>query len=253
MTALKEIQLAFTNHLRDPENYPAPSDLEERRLKIYRELFFNNVLNFLESGFPVIHSLYSEEDWQSLGRAFFASHSCRSPFFVDISKEFVEFLGSEYQSRPSDPIFLQELAHYEWIELALSIRAQESEIQPWTCAHKPVAVQFSELAELLSYQFPVHQISPEFRPIEVPDSPTYLVVNRTVQDQVQFTEINAVTAHLLNAVVQVDIISLDELVEQMCAALPHLSAEQVSSGALQAIMQMLEKQVLLPAEESTAN
>lgn len=246
MTQFQDIQLQFTDHLRDPSSNPSLPGLEDRRIKIYRDLFFNNIVNFLESGFPVLHSLYPQEQWLVLARTFFASHSCRSPYFVDISKEFVEFLSNEYQSQDADPVFMQELAHYEWIELALSIRIQEKEICYWNGEESVSNLAFSELAELLSYQFPVHQIGPDFQPEQPNESPTYLVVNRNSADEVQFTEINAVTAHLLNTVIQHESVAVAELIDQMCAALPHLSPEQVSSGAQITINQMLEQQVLLP-------
>ena len=40
-------QYAFAAHIRDPENNPAPSGVEDRRMAIYRELFFNNLHNRL--------------------------------------------------------------------------------------------------------------------------------------------------------------------------------------------------------------
>ena len=39
----RQVQREFAAHLRDPANNPAPGNIEERRLAIYRELFFNNV------------------------------------------------------------------------------------------------------------------------------------------------------------------------------------------------------------------
>lgn len=247
MSRFQDIQRQFTEHLRNPHKTPAIPELEDRRLKIYRELFFNNIVNFLDSGFPVLRSLYSQDDWLTLARAFFSDHACRSPYFVDISKEFVEYLSSDYDLLATDPPFIQELAHYEWLELAVSIRVHEGQIIPWDGKEMADAVVFSELAELLSYQYPVHQISPEFQPSTPSEPLTYLVVNRDDKDEVQFTEINAVTAHLLHTVIQHDRQTINELVEQMCTALPHLSTEQVSSGAMTAIIQMLRKQVLLPA------
>ena len=40
-------QYAFAAHIRDPENNPAPTGIEDRRMGVYRELFFNNLLNLL--------------------------------------------------------------------------------------------------------------------------------------------------------------------------------------------------------------
>jgi len=40
-------QYAFAAHIRDPENTVAPEGIEDRRIAIYRTLFFNNLNNLL--------------------------------------------------------------------------------------------------------------------------------------------------------------------------------------------------------------
>jgi hypothetical protein len=42
-------QYAFAAHIRDPEQNPAPAGVEDRRMAIYRELFFNNLHNLIGS------------------------------------------------------------------------------------------------------------------------------------------------------------------------------------------------------------
>ena len=225
----QETQLAFIDHLKDPEQNHFDHGIEDRRMKIYRELFFNNVAGFLSSGFPVLESLYSKEDWLALARRFFADHECRSPYFVDISKEFVEYLSNEYRPSQIDPPFLSELAHYEWLELAISIKKPEQEIHYWNGDSPYSAVSLSELATLVCYQYPVHQIRPDFQPSE-PGEPVYIVVFRDDEEDVQFTLVNAVTAHLLNLLQQDSSIAIERLLEAMSQALPQLPKEQVEQG-----------------------
>ncbi|UAA40817.1 putative DNA-binding domain-containing protein [Paraneptunicella aestuarii] len=245
MQAFQRVQKQFADHIRNPDSNPPVAGLEERRLKIYRELFFNNIRGFLDNGFPVLASLYQENAWQQLARDFFSSHHCRSPYFVDISKEFVEFLSNEYQMQNSDPPFMVELAHYEWIELALSIRILEQPFSVWDGQSAVSSLSFSPLAELLSYQFPVHQISEEFQPYES-NGTTYLVVNRKLNDEVKFTEVNALSAHLLTLVKQYEHIPVEELIQQLIQGLTQFPEEQVRQGALQIIEQMLVAEILLP-------
>jgi uncharacterized protein len=52
-------------------------------------------------------------------RAFIDQHRCHTPYFLEISQEFVQFLMQDYRPLASDPVFLAEMAHYEWVELAL--------------------------------------------------------------------------------------------------------------------------------------
>jgi hypothetical protein len=58
-------QYAFAAHIRDPEHQPAPDDIEDRRMQIYRELFYNNVEGFLSGTFPVLRKIHSDGDWHT--------------------------------------------------------------------------------------------------------------------------------------------------------------------------------------------
>ena len=43
----KKHQYEFTAHIRDPERNARPDGIEDRRMGIYRDLFYNNVEGFL--------------------------------------------------------------------------------------------------------------------------------------------------------------------------------------------------------------
>ena len=75
----RDIQYAFAKHIRDPANNPAPTDAEDRRMAIYRELFFNNLRNLLATMFPVLRKLHSDEHWQHFIRQFMRRHESRTP------------------------------------------------------------------------------------------------------------------------------------------------------------------------------
>ena len=84
--AFQQVQYAFAAHIRDPGQNPPPPGIEDRRLQIYRELFYNNVEGFLSSGFPVLRSLMTNEDWHAMARDFFSRHRCHTPYFLQISE-----------------------------------------------------------------------------------------------------------------------------------------------------------------------
>ena len=71
----REIQYAFAKHIRDPENNPPPTDAEDRRLAIYRELFFNNLRNLISQTFPVLKKLHSKEKWATI-------HCDCTPYYI---------------------------------------------------------------------------------------------------------------------------------------------------------------------------
>jgi hypothetical protein len=96
-----------------------------------------------------------------------------------------------------------ELAHYEWVELALSLDTHEIALETDGVATNteidllqgiPI---LSPLAWPLAYAFPVHRISPDFQPRQAPDQPTRLLAYRNRRDEVKFMEINPVTWLLL--------------------------------------------------------
>ena len=49
--ALARLQTSFAAHIRDPKSTAAPDGIEDRRMAIYRDLFFNNIKSFLSSNF----------------------------------------------------------------------------------------------------------------------------------------------------------------------------------------------------------
>jgi uncharacterized protein len=195
----QEYQHAFTAHIRDPRANPRPAGVPARRMRIYNALVFNNLEGFLLACFPVSRQVLGPRRWRRLVRAFFASHRCRTPFFRQIPEEFVEWLRGVRAGHPGDPPFLPDLAHYEWVELALGVSPLEPD---WTAVDRSGDLltgrpALNPVAMLLTYPYAVHRIGPRFRP-KVPDpQPTHLLVFRDLQDQIRFVLLNAVSARLV--------------------------------------------------------
>ncbi len=210
--SFQELQRAFAAHLRAPDQCAPPPQIEDRRMGIYRDLIYNNIESFIAGGFPVLRSLYSDSDkeggdsdgdggderWHKMVRDFVHRHTSHSPYFLQISEEFLHYLQNEREPEAGDPPFLLELAHYEWVELALDV--SEAEFPPGLSTDGDVlelVPVVSPLAWSLSYRYPVHRIGPGFQPQEPPQTPSFLLVYRDRDDEVGFMEINAVTARLL--------------------------------------------------------
>lgn len=189
-------QLAFTAHIRDPRLHPRPSGVEARRMKIYNELLYNNVEGFLLACFPVVRRMLGARKWTRMVRVFFATHRSHTPYFRQIPDEFVQFLQNEWTPPADYPSWLTALAHYEWIELVLSVsnRVPERAFDPAGDLMEKVPLLNPVLANL-RYDWPVHRIAPR-RKFDAAE--TWLLVYRDANDQVQFNEINAFTARLLN-------------------------------------------------------
>ena len=218
--SFQDKQYAFAAHIRDPEHRPAPDGIEDRRMAIYRKLFFNNLRNLLAKNFPVLRKLHSDEHWSRFIRGFMQKHQAKTPYFLELPEEFLSFLRDEYEHQDDDFPFLLELAHYEYIELALSISTDSNDDDSVDAdgdllANIPVK---SELTWVYAYQFPVHRISNEFQPTKPEDQPVFLAVFRDSDDKVGFLELNSISAALLSAIDDNDAGSSgDELLRDIAA------------------------------------
>lgn len=245
MKAFQRAQQQFIDHIKDPQNHPGIEGIEDRRLAIYRALFFNNVHGFVSSGFPVLKTLFGDDDWTEIVRDFFIKHDCHSPYFVDIAKEFVDYLAHEREAGAEDLPFLLELAHYEWVELDVSIR-HEVHAYPWidSGAINQFPLIVSETAWPLSYAYPVHQISVDYIPTEATPGNVHLIVYRDDEEEVQFMLINAVTAMLLQLLVTNPGAHLDSLFETLVTQLPQFSEAQIVEGATAVIYKLAGKGII---------
>ncbi len=242
----------FAAHIRDPDNSPPPENIEDRRMGIYRNLFFSNVTGFLSSTFPVLMSLYEEDDWLELARSFYALHRCQSPYFLEISREFIDYLQTEHTMRDIDPPFMFELAHYEWIELALSISQETPDLQQIDTASSlldghPV---MSPLAWLMTYSWPVHQIRPDFWPEQPAEQAVCIIVYRDNDDDVQFTEINPVTAKLLQQLEQDETATGTDVLKEIARELGVTDAGPILQSGLEILEGLKQKGIILGTTRS---
>ncbi|QSX77282.1 HvfC family RiPP maturation protein [Agrilutibacter solisilvae] len=193
---LREQQLELTRHLRDPDGVDAPPGLEARRVAVYRDLLFNNIENLLGGNFPVIRATLGEARWRSLVRDFYRDHRSQTPLFPEIAREFLRYLDTLDRL---DPPFLRELAHYEWVELALQI----AQVEPPAAGLRvdgdllddiPV---LSPLAWPLAYAWPVPELGPDHQPDAPPPAPTLLLLRREADGSVRFSRLSPLAFRLV--------------------------------------------------------
>jgi hypothetical protein len=236
----REALKRFAGAIRDPEGQPH-TEVEARRMKIYQDLFFNNLNTFLSNNFPVFKSLMPEDWWLKEVRGFMQHHRCQSPLFSDIGREYIDYVNSDTRPvTPNDPPFMAELLHYEWVELALQIATNpESEpgLQKDVMAGHPL---LSPLAWPLEYRFPVHQIGPKFQPQEPPEQPTWVLVYRSRDRRVSFMALNAFTARLLALIEAKPDLSGRRLLEQMQSESPGVDATALMTGGELILQEFLD-------------
>ncbi|WP_085698668.1 DUF2063 domain-containing protein [Pseudomonas sp. B26(2017)] len=202
-------QQALTRYLRDPEHEAPPAGMNAARVDVYRDLVFNNVSQLLGSTFPVLIRIIGQERWRTLIRGFLRDYRAQTPKFGEIAEEFVSYLASEpaVLNAGGWPAFLVELAHYEWVEMVL--QQSDAEALP---ASDPAnllerSLQVSALAWPLAYTWPVQMLGPDHQPATPPAQPTLLLVRRTTDWSVKFSELSPLAWRLLQRIEEFPLLS----------------------------------------------
>lgn len=196
LPAFQQYQYAFTAHIRDPGSNRRPAGTDARRMGAYTELLYNNIESFLLACFPVLRKVLGSRKWARLVRAFFARHRSRTPYFRQIPDEFLQFLQNEWPPQEACPDYLLELAHYEWIELALSVSNRDEPLPEFDLAGDLIEGRplLNPVLANLAYRYPVHRLRPR---VKVAQTPTHLLVFRDTELRVRFMEQSAAGARLL--------------------------------------------------------
>ena len=199
---LYQQQDTLTRYLRDPEHCAPPAGMDVARAQVYRDLVFSNLSSLLSGTFPVLVKILGDGEWRSLVRIFLRDYRAQTPKFGEIAQEFVEFLASEPLALSDGPWppFMVELAHYEWVEMAL----QQSEAEPLPASDAGLLLdrplQVSPLAWPLAYAWPVQLVGPDYRPDTPPVQPTLLLVRRGEDWGVRFSELSPLAWRLLQRI-----------------------------------------------------
>lgn len=228
LPAFQQYQAEFTSHIRDPKAVARPKGVPARRMKVYTEIVFNNMDETLSACFPVIKKILGVRRWMRMVRAFFAQHRCATPMFRQIPEEFLRWLETSPEAVQDLPPFLSSLAHYEWIELAIAVSDAVLDASALAADGDLLAGRpaLAPALALLQYAYPVHHISPRFKPAQPLAEPVHLLVFRNPADEVRFIELNPVSARLLG-LLQTGNLTGKQALEQIAAEMQHPDLQAV--------------------------
>jgi hypothetical protein len=220
-------------------------------MRIYTELFFNNIENFIRSAFPIFHSLFTPAEWLSLVRDFFSEHRSQTPYFLEICEEFLDYLSQEHLPIHGRFPFAQELCHYEWLELALDVGQAAGvedllEIDDATDLLN-VSIGLSPLLALQVYAWPVHEIGPENIPCSASVTPNCLLLYRAINFKVEFVEINPATLRLLQLIQEQPGVNTQVILHQLADELAQPCNENFCAFAVEILQKMRSLGVVLGA------
>ncbi len=193
MPSFQAYQQQFTAYVRNPSVNKPPAGAALKRMRVYADIVFNNIEASVATCYPVCKQVLGKRAWKKLVRGFFSEHASNTPIFREIPAQFLSYINQQ----PQLPAYLAQLAHYEWVELSVSMFpaiVHELGSEANLLLDYPV---INPTAVCLSYDYPVHQISPRIKPSQALAEPIHLLVFRNVLHTVKFVEMNAVTANLI--------------------------------------------------------
>lgn len=238
MHSLEAYQHAFTAHLRDAKRHKKPEGVPNKRMAIYREIVFNNLLSAVSACFPVCMQITGKAKWRALVKQFLAHHACNSPLFRDIPHSFLSFITEQTLLTPA----LLQLAHYEWVELSIS---QMPKTNPSLSARPDLLnerIVFADAHRLLTYDYPVHTMSKQ-TPNPAPQS-TYLFIFLNQAFEIRFILLNPVTYRLLSHLQSHAVTGLQAL-EHTASLIQHPQPEAVIAFGLNTLNELLRQQAIL--------
>ncbi|MGK7295975.1 MAG: HvfC family RiPP maturation protein [Candidatus Wenzhouxiangella sp. M2_3B_020] len=241
---LAALQKRFADHIRDPDRAPAPEGIEERRLAIYRRLFFNNLSNLFAANFPIARRIVPDARWRQLIRAFMAEHRATTPLFPEIGREFVRFLAEHPEHHAEWP-FLAELCHWQF----LATGARNDEAEPASVAADPQGDLLEDrpvvnpTLRLAQYRWPVHEIDADHTPGQPRD--VVLAICRKRDDGLGRMQINAMTARLLELLQENSGITGLESLSRLAAETGHSDAESLVEHGKTLLDKLRDRELIL--------
>ena len=245
MSDLQQGQRDFVAYLRDPRQ-PAPQGVDVLRLKLYRDLVFNNLDNLLAKAFPVLRTALPAAGWRALVGDFCREHRAHTPSFLRLPGEFVDYLQVG-RAAPDDLPFLSELADYEWRRLAVTL-APDVVVDSAGLHADLLAGQIvlNPVLRLCTYQFPVHTLSPGNAATCAP-APSFLAVYRGLDESPKCAQLTPVTARLVALMADPQAGSGGELLAHLAQELAHPDPASLVAAGREILQALRQREIVLGA------
>ena len=245
MSDLQQCQRDFVAYLRDPRQ-PAPQGVDGRRLKLYRDLVFNNLDSLLAKAFPVLRTALPTVGWRALVGDFCREHRAHTPSFLRLPGEFVDYLQAG-RAAPDDLPFLSELADYEWrrleVTLAPDVVLDSAGLNADLLAGQIV---LNPVLRLCTYQFPVHTLSPGNAATCAP-AQSFLAVYRGLDESPKCAQLTPVTARLVALMGDPQAGSGGELLAHLARELAHPDPAALVAAGREILEVLRQREMVLGA------
>lgn len=245
MKPFQEMQLAFTDYLRKKEIDVTMGEQQSRQKEIYRDLVYKNINHCIADMFPITKNIISETDWKLMISHFISSHRLQTPYFLEICQEFLVYLIHTRQPLPTDYPFMIELAHFEWIQLALDIaEINFPEYQHNSDPTEKSTWKVSPLVVGLTYSYPVHIIDESYLPKESGAQPTYLLVYRNRNDDIKILTTDNLSLRIIQLLQTHENINSVQIFQLLSAELDESQKEIMSPRILPILCVLAENEIV---------
>lgn len=250
---LAKFQAQFGDYLRKQTHNREDETLVPQRVgQLYQELIYNSVANFPKQCFVICQAMLGDE-FDALCREFFRQERLHSPYFPDINRDFVAFIEAKVEAGVL-PAFFADLAHFEWIELAVDLLPDAAANAIFMHRARPIAL--NPTLQNLRYDYAVQAIDVETQPQEIYAEESYLVMYRNLDSVISTLQTNALTFLLIefiqNAAKQladdesgVQYASVSALLGEFLPSVGLQNSEQMAGFAEELIDDLLTQQVFL--------
>lgn len=185
---------------------PAELDVREDRVKQYRRLVFNVILDTLSSAYPISRTFLKPEKWHDLITDFFSNYPNQATQIWRMPYGLFDYLNN-YENKWSEPYpFLAELIYFEWLEIELY---SEDDIPARTDLSQDQIILNPHL-RLLNLTFPFFKTSVK-EAIEQPGQFFVLLYRNLTNFKVEFMEVSPLVYETINRLEDYDFHLLEAL------------------------------------------
>ena len=191
----RQFQFALARHLRDPLSVPAPEGVSAANATVCKHEMAKNLSDLLDPAFPVTRALLGEDLWQHAVRLFLKDAPSHTPWASTVQRAFVEHV-CESPDMENLPAWLQDLAHFEWLQNAVStapvtwpVFDARGDVMQHAVVLNPTHVE-------AAYEWPVHGIDTDHKPDDMQS--TYVSMLRDTDDALHVCESSVFRGQLID-------------------------------------------------------
>lgn len=208
----KAIQLELVEYCR-MNNDGNIAGTRQDRLHNYRRLIYTIYWEALADAYPIAKSILKEEDWNSLVDDFISNNSCQEPQLFRMPLALIDFVAKNNYSEKLNLPYLIDLLRFEWVEIEVhAMKDVPEELFNITGDLSSGKCVINPYLRIVKLEYPIHKLKTD--DITLLKGSYFLLVYRQDNGTVQYLELNAFTANLIEQLCQNSLeMTLQEIID----------------------------------------